>query len=146
MKKVQQGFTLIELMIVVAIIGILAAIAIPQYQNFIARSQVTEALNLLGGAKTAIEDEVSQTNVFPAADAAALGTDYGIQTLGKYVASMASTQTTADSGVVTATFANTNVAKGLASTTIDFTRDLSGVWTCTASGGVPAKFLPKTCK
>lgn len=57
----QKGFTLIELMIVVAIIGILAAIAIPQYQNYIARSQVTEAFTLMNGAKTAIQDNL-QTN------------------------------------------------------------------------------------
>ena len=56
MKKVQQGFTLIELMIVVAIIGILAAIAIPAYQDYTVRAQVSEGLNLGGGAKTAVTE------------------------------------------------------------------------------------------
>ena len=54
MKKVQQGFTLIELMIVVAIIGILAAIALPAYQDYTARSQFSEAVNLAGGLKTVV--------------------------------------------------------------------------------------------
>ena len=65
MKKVQKGFTLIELMIVVAIIGILAAIAIPAYQDYTIRSQVSEGLNLAGAVKTAVAERYSQTGVWP---------------------------------------------------------------------------------
>jgi type IV pilus assembly protein PilA len=65
MKKIQQGFTLIELMIVVAIIGILAAIAIPAYQDYTIRSQVTEGLNLAGAVKTAVAERYAQTGLWP---------------------------------------------------------------------------------
>jgi type IV pilus assembly protein PilA len=65
MKKVQQGFTLIELMIVVAIIGILAAVAIPAYQDYIARSQATEAATLLGGLKTPISEYYLSNGAVP---------------------------------------------------------------------------------
>ena len=65
MKSVQKGFTLIELMIVVAIIGILAAIAIPAYQNYTIRSQVTEGLSLADGWKTGIAEFYAQNGTFP---------------------------------------------------------------------------------
>jgi len=65
MKTIQKGFTLIELMIVVAIIGILAAIAIPAYQDYTIRSQVTEGLNLAGAVKVAVAESFSQTGVWP---------------------------------------------------------------------------------
>jgi type IV pilus assembly protein PilA len=65
LKKVQQGFTLIELMIVIAIIGILAAIAIPAYQNYTIRSQVTEGLSLADGWKTSISEYYAQNGSFP---------------------------------------------------------------------------------
>jgi type IV pilus assembly protein PilA len=66
MKKLQQGFTLIELMIVVAIIGILAAIAIPAYQDYTIRAQVSEGLNLASGAKAAVSEYFMDRGVMPA--------------------------------------------------------------------------------
>src|ERR1700693_4080786 len=71
MKTIQKGFTLIELMIVIAIIGILAAIAIPAYQNYTIRSQVTEGISLAAGWKTAISEYYAQNGTFPAGSSTA---------------------------------------------------------------------------
>ncbi len=85
MKKVQQGFTLIELMIVVAIIGILAAIAIPAYQDYTIRAQITEGLNFAAGAKVPIVDAYTNDGVAPADRAAAGMTAAATDTRGNYV-------------------------------------------------------------
>jgi type IV pilus assembly protein PilA len=83
-----KGFTLIELMIVVAIIGILAAVAIPQYQNYVARAQVAEGLALASGAKTAIAEYRSTTGEWPADNAAAGLAADPEDISGKYVKSL----------------------------------------------------------
>ena len=93
LKQVQKGFTLIELMIVVAIIGILAAIAIPAYQNYTIRAQVTEGLSLADGWKTSISEYYAQQGAFPTCSTTVAAGAVGCisvtgATTGKYVGSI----------------------------------------------------------
>jgi type IV pilus assembly protein PilA len=100
MKKVQQGFTLIELMIVVAIIGILAAIAIPAYQDYTIRSQVTEGLTLAGAVKAGVAESFASTGLWPD-DLDKAGGDTAAPPSGKYVKEI-----TVDQGTITVEYGN----------------------------------------
>ena len=99
-KTLQKGFTLIELMIVVAIIGILAAVALPAYQDYTIRSQVAEGPTLAAGLKTAISEHYANRGAWPI-DNAALGISGTIE--GNFVGSVVS-----DEGVITITYDSTN--------------------------------------
>ena len=129
MKKIQQGFTLIELMIVVAIIGILAAIAIPAYQDYTIRAQVTEGLNLAGAAKAAIAETWMSRGIAPTTRAEAGMSATLTDTSGKYVESV----DVAD-GEIVVTFGNDANANNLDQETLVltpfFTPDNSVVWAC----------------
>ena len=141
--KNQQGFTLIELMIVVAIIGILAAIAIPAYQDYTIRAQVSEGLNLSGAAKAAVTEFYQDQGAAPTTNAMA-GLDDAIA--GKYVASVV----VGAAGAITVTYggdANANlIAAGTLAMTPDFATSPGSVqWGC-SSAGIPNKWLPAACR
>jgi type IV pilus assembly protein PilA len=139
MRK-QKGFTLIELMIVVAIIGILAAIAIPAYQDYTIRAQVSEGMSLTSGVRTAVSEYLQTTGVWPTDNTAAGVAPPGSIT-GSYV-----TQVVVGQDTITATFgnrANNKIAGGELSLTGNDTGG-SVEWTC--GGTIETKYLPSTCR
>lgn len=143
MKK-YQGFTLIELMIVVAIIAILAAIAIPAYQDYLVRSQVSEGSSLASGAKTSVAEYYAQYGVAPTSNpAAGLDTDTNIK--GNYVTKVA----VGAGGAITVTFGN-KANKAIASKALQLTPAFgtgSTTWTCNGAGTtIDAKFRPANCR
>ena len=144
MKK-QQGFTLIELMIVVAIIGILAAIAIPAYQDYTIRAQVSEGLNLAGGAKAAVSEFTMDRGRFPTTNAIA-GISASASIQGKYVTTVNVTNT-ATSGIITVTYGGDAHAI-LATNQLVLTGTTTAgsvEWACTGTG-IADKHLPAACR
>jgi type IV pilus assembly protein PilA len=167
MTKLQKGFTLIELMIVVAIIGILAAIAIPAYQDYTIRAQVAEGMNLAAAAKAAVAESFLNRGSAPANRTAAGMSANAVDTRGKYVSSVEVTN-----GVIVVQYGTNEVNNAIRNATLGLTpyvtADNSVAWKCgfanapsglttrmpgatadnngTLGDATNAKYLPAACR
>ena len=139
MKKVQQGFTLIELMIVVAIIGILAAVAIPAYQDYTVRAQVTEGLSLASAAKTAVSEYFATNGSLPTSNASA-----GIATSQSISGNHVDNVNIENAGSIVVTFS----ANAISGEDIILNPETAGgrvSWSC-SGGTLDAKYRPSSCR
>jgi type IV pilus assembly protein PilA len=142
MKK-QQGFTLIELMIVVAIIGILAAVALPAYQDYTVRAKITEAIGFAAAAKTAVSEHVMSQDAWPTGN-----TQAGVSSSSSDVVAGLLVTAVAPNGIITVTLSSNGLGGAVGETfTLTGTTTASGVtWQCRPSATLDPKYMPSSCR
>jgi type IV pilus assembly protein PilA len=144
-RSLQKGFTLIELMIVVAIIGILAAVALPAYQDYTVRAKVSEVILAASSAKTNVAESAQINAAMPTANSVTIDTQ-----VSKFVSGVAYSQTSTSVGVITVT--TTTSDANISNKTLQMTGTLAAngqvTWVCAtgATNGIAAKYLPSSCK
>ncbi len=144
MKQMQKGFTLIELMIVVAIIGILAAVAIPAYQDYTVKAKIQEATNLSNPARTAVGIACSDGSLTTGMDNASFDLSSSSSYTGKYTKSVNISDSATDSATITIAMNAIGSAITDGATIVYTGYCGAGGTTWTVSGGVASKYLPKT--
>ena len=161
MNTAQKGFTLIELMIVIAIIGILAAIAIPQYQNYIGRANVAAAVQTLSSNKTGLENYVMENGFFPDGKTP-VRAESGTVAAGNFVAALPDQTKGPGLGIVEPTFGTISLVQvgetsgagairikmntgnpGIKGKDVQLLRNADGTWTCETT--IDAKYVSKAC-